>query len=135
MKEAIEMLKRHEGLRLKPYRCSENVLTIGYGHNLEQGITQEQADALFFFDVADAISDLDEFFPIFKKELDKKRYWVLVNMVFNLGISRFAKFKNMIQALKEKDYNKAADEMLDSLWAKQVGNRAIELSEIMREGE
>jgi lysozyme len=53
-------------------------------------------------------------------------------MAFNLGRSRLGKFKKMIEAVNEGDYEKAAEEMIDSKWYHQVGNRSIELVEIMR---
>ena len=58
---------------------------------------------------------------------------MLVNMHFNLGMPTLRKFRNMLDALERREYNRAADEMLDSNWADQVGNRAIELADIVRE--
>jgi lysozyme len=55
-------------------------------------------------------------------------------MDFNLGITRLLKFVKMLEALEQHDYDTAAEEMLGSLWASQVGNRAIELSEMMKKG-
>jgi lysozyme len=57
---------------------------------------------------------------------------VLVNMAFNIGRSRLSKFKKMLHAIEEGDYNKAADEMVDSKWYSQVGRRSKELVNIMR---
>ena len=57
---------------------------------------------------------------------------VLVNMAFNLGRNRLSKFKNMLKAVNEGDYQKAADEMVDSKWYRQVGRRSEELVEMMR---
>jgi len=57
---------------------------------------------------------------------------VCVNMAFNLGRNRLSKFKNMITAVNEGNYSKAADEMIDSKWYGQVGNRSKELVELMR---
>ena len=53
-------------------------------------------------------------------------------MAFQLGLPRLKKFVNFIQGLKDQDYNKAADEMIDSRWAKQTPNRAYGLSEMIR---
>ena len=55
-------------------------------------------------------------------------------MMFNLGKTRLSKFVKMRDAIEDHDYNRAAKEMLDSKWADQVGNRAVELAELMRGG-
>jgi len=67
-------------------------------------------------------------------ELSEVRIGVSIKMNFNLGITRLLKFVKMFEALEQHDYDTAAEEMLDSLWASQVGNRAIELSEMMKKG-
>ena len=67
--------------------------------------------------------------------LDKIRQKVIIDMAFNLGMNGLISFENMIQALVEKNYDEAADEMLDSLWAEQVGNRADRLAQMMRTGK
>ena len=59
---------------------------------------------------------------------------VLVDMCYNLGINRFLGFKKMLAAVKEGNYDTAADEMLNSKWATQVKGRAVELAQLMREG-
>lgn len=135
MLKIIEQIARHEGLRLKPYRCTAGKLTIGYGRNLEDnGISQEEAFYMLLHDIKEVEKDLDPFIPK-DVTINEARYSVLVNMTFNLGINRILRFKKMWQALNKGDFDKAAEEMLDSLWARQVGNRSIELSEIMRTGE
>jgi lysozyme len=68
-------------------------------------------------------------------DLDRIRQTVIANMVFNLGFNGLMQFKRMWKHLGTHDYPAAAKEMLDSKWARQVGNRAIELSKIMRTGE
>jgi lysozyme len=59
---------------------------------------------------------------------------VIINMAFNLGVYRLGKFHKMRQAVYSSDWNRAADEMLDSRWAQQVGERAQRLAQMMREG-
>lgn len=131
LNQTVEMLKKHEGLRLKPYRDTVGKLTIGYGRNLDDvGINDEEALHMLLNDARKALEEA-ETFDWFKK-LDLDRASVIVNMIFNMGLPRFRQFKKTIAALEESDYEKASEEMLDSLWAKQVGRRAIELSEIMR---
>jgi len=129
------MLMRHEGVRLSLYKCSEGFNTIGVGRNLDSnGISLDEAMLLMRNDVDKAARDLGTHFPIVH-ELDSNRYYVLVNMVFNLGLVGISRFKKMWAAISSRDYEQAALEMLDSKWANQVGNRAVELSEIMKTGE
>jgi len=129
-------LERHEGLRLKPYldTATPPRLTIGYGRNLDDaGITREEADYLLATDIERVERDLnmvDEYM-----DLDRIRQTVIANMTFNLGFHGLMQFKRMWAAIGRCDYEKAANEMLDSTWRRQVGARAIELAEIMRTGE
>ena len=128
-----KMLIRHEALRLKPYKDSVGKLTIGVGRNLDdRGITEAEAMLLLSNDIGDALADAKKF--SWFGQLDSARQDVIVNMVFNLGLTRFSGFKKMIAALEHGNYPEAADQMLDSKWARQVGLRASELSQMMREG-
>ena len=130
------MTKTFEGLRLKPYKCTAGKLTIGYGRNLEDvGISQAEADMMFERDFAIAESEVKRLckeFNIDCESLIEQRFYVLTDMMFNLGYNRLSKFKKFLYALKTGSYAAAADEMLDSVWAKQVGNRATQLSVLMR---
>lgn len=135
MIESLEdMLIRHEGLRLKPYRDSVGKLTIGVGRNLDDvGITEEEARYLLKNDIQKAVAEAKRF-PWYAK-LNNPRKQAIIDMIYNLGASRFLGFKKMLAALEAGDYEAAAREMLDSKWAQQVGRRATELAEIMRTGE
>jgi len=135
MSETLEQqLVRHEGLSLKPYHCPAGKLTIGVGRNLDNtGITYSEAMHLLRNDITRVYGELSKSLP-WVRTLDQYRRDVLANMVFNLGMSGLLKFKNMLSALEKGDYDFAARCMLDSTWAKQVGNRAVELSNIMRKG-
>lgn len=124
------LIKRHEGLRLKPYKDTEGILTIGYGHNLEEGIPKEVALMLFEHKMNQVYSECLMF--DWYRLLNHARQAVIENMLFNLGLTRFRGFKKMIKALEERDYDKAAIEMMDSKWSRQVGDRAVELAEMMR---
>lgn len=134
MDDVINMIIAHEGLKLKPYRCTAGKLTIGVGRNLEDvGITEEEALYLLKND----INRILKLLPVFIKcwdELSERRKMALVDMCFNLGMKGLLSFKKMLAALEEEDYNRAADEMLDSKWASQVKTRAEELAAMMREG-
>jgi lysozyme len=130
-----EQLLQHEGLRLKPYRCSAGKLTIGIGRNIEDvGITEEEALVLFGNDISRVIAEIDKNIPAFSS-LDEIRKRVLVDMGFNLGIRRLMKFRRMLAALEDGDYSQAAVEMMDSRWARQVGSRAERLKNMMKTGE
>jgi lysozyme len=130
---AKDMIMKHEGLKLKPYVCTAGKLTIGYGRNLEQnGITEDEASYLLDCDIFRAMEDLRK---IFKYEsLPQNVRAALINMMFNLGLPRFRSFKKMIAAINEKNYVQAAVEMLDSKWALQVGQRAIDLAYLVKKG-
>ena len=129
-------LVRHEGLRLKPYRCTAGKLTIGIGRNLEdRGISQKEAYAMLERDIADCEQGLIDEIPEVYNKLDEVRQSVLLNMCFNLGIKGLLEFKNTLAFIRAGDWERAANGMLASKWAKQVGKRAIELSELMRKGQ
>lgn len=131
----VAMIKRHEGLRLKPYKCTAGRTTIGYGRNLDDvGISQSEADMLLQSDLACAYSNVNKIFPKFNN-LSEARQGVLCDMIFNMGMDGLLKFKNFIAAINSGNYPVAVKEMLDSLWAKQVGDRANELANIMQRGE
>ncbi len=129
-----ERIIRHEGLRLKPYRCTSGKLTIGIGRNLEDnGISEAEAMLLLENDLKRVVHELTSNLP-FYGNLEHERRHVLIDMGFNLGISRLLQFKKMLKALEAGNYSEAAKEMLNSKWAKQVGDRATELADVMRSG-
>lgn len=129
----IDMLIRHEGIELKPYRCPAGKLTIGVGRNIEDvGITRGEAVDLLRNDIARVEKELMQFH--WYSNLNKVRRNAMIDMCFNLGISRFKKFEKMLAALEFHNYGLAAKEMLDSRWAEQVGDRAQELAEMIRTG-
>jgi lysozyme len=129
-------LVRHEGLRLKPYRCTAGKLTIGIGRNLDdRGISQKEAYAMLERDIHDCEQCLLDEIPNVYNGLDEIRQSVLLNMCFNLGIKGLLGFKNTLAFIGAGDWERAANGMLASKWAKQVGKRAIELSEMMRKGK
>ena len=133
----VNLLKKHEGLKLKPYKDSVGKLTIGYGRNLDDvGISEYEANMLLLNDIGKAAKDLNRIFgDSLLNSIGYVRYSVLVNMMFNLGYRRFISFEKMIAAVKAHNYETAADEMIDSKWAGQVGDRSTELAELMRNGE
>ena len=132
--EFLEQLKKHEGFRSKPYICTAGKLTIGYGRNLDDvGIDQSEADSLLRNDIYAAIRELDKY-P-WAASLDQVRFDAMVNFMFNVGASTFSKFEKMIAAMEAKNYERASMELLNSLYAKQVGQRAVDLSYMIEVGE
>ena len=127
----VAQLKLHEGKRNLPYEDTEGYLTIGYGHNLDVPLSDKAIEQILLDDIETAESELDRLLPWWK-ELDEPRQNVLVDMMFNLGAPRFMTFQKLLKALLERDYEKAADEMLDSKWYTQVGTRAEVLADMMR---
>lgn len=124
----VEILKRNEGLRLTPYRCTAGKLTIGYGHtgpSVEEGLkwTKEHAEQVLLNDARNAAADLDWHFKWWRR-LSDTRQEALADMCFNLGVQRLSGFRKMLVALRAGQWQEAAKECLDSRYAKQVGNRA-----------
>lgn len=132
---ANDLIKHHEGLRLKPYRCTADKLSVGYGRNLDdRGISQTEADFLLVNDIKSCLNDLKGNLS-FWSGLSDVRKAVLIDMCFNLGWPRLSLFKHMLAALEKRDYVMASGEMLDSKWAKDVGLRAKRLSMMMESNE
>lgn len=132
----IAQIKRHEGFRDHVYCDTVGVLTGGWGHAFLEGsrIPLEVAEALLRHDLGAIDRDYTNLnLPIDPK--DSVRRYVIKNMLFNIGLGRLLRFKKMLAAIRAGDYKKAADEMMDSKWARQVKGRAVELAEMMRTGE
>ncbi len=135
MSKLIETLRRHEGVKNTLYKCTSDKWTIGVGRNLEDvGLSEEEIDMLLLNDIVRTKELMDDYIP-WHRDLDQVRQEALINFVFNVGIGTTMKFKNAMAALEEHDYDTAATEMLDSNWAKQVGNRAIEITQMIKTGE
>ena len=146
-------LVKHEGKKNHVYKDTEGHPTIGVGFNLDrsgakakvealgldyakvkagtQDLTDSQVYQLLEGDMDTAIADSKSVFPKFT-DLSDVRQRVIVDMMFNLGKSKFSGFKKMIDAVKAGDFAKAADEMKDSAWYRQVGQRGKTLEKMMR---
>lgn len=121
-----------EGLRLNPYKCTGDKWTIGVGRNLEaKGISEAEAMFLLDNDIKDAKDAAQRLIQSFDLLSDDRKI-VLVSMIFQMGENGVSKFRNMIQAIDMQAYDVAANEMLDSIWAKQTPNRAKRLADKMK---
>lgn len=127
-------LTRDEGRKFKPYKDTVGKTTIGVGRNLDDvGLSGDEIDLMLSNDISRASMSLDQALPWWAS-LSDARQRVMVNMCFNLGISRLMGFKNTLGLIQAGKYAEAADEMLKSLWAQQVGDRAKRLADMMRTG-
>ena len=132
MKELLESIKHHEGFVEHVYDDSLGIPTIGYGFAIKDLILDE--------DIAEDI--LMRKLERLKRNANSRFKWledmpvvvqeVILNMCYQLGVTGVSKFRKAISALQEGDWDEAANEMLDSLWARQTPNRATELSDIVR---
>ena len=123
----------HEGFSRYIYLDSVGVRTVGFGRNLDdRGISREEAEMLLLNDLETSTEEAKKF--EFYENLTSNRRDVIVEMIFNLGLTRFKKFKKTIGYINQANHSAAADEMLDSKWADMVGQRAITLSNKFRAG-
>lgn len=131
----FKQLRLHEGVEKFPYKCTAGYLTIGVGRNIEErGLLDDEIDFLLDNDIEVVMNEVSVTFDWFFK-LSEVRQRVVADMIFNLGLPRFKQFKNMIAALEAGDWAEAANQMMDSKWAKQVGKRAERLRDMMETGE
>lgn len=142
--ELMAQLIDHEGIRYKPYVDTTGHWTVGIGHKLSPSEskssvrTPEQVVNLYAKDIKRFEDWL--FDPYFQHKdavsrLNGTRQRILVDMAYNLGQWGLLKFRKMWAALAEGDFDKAADEMMDSRWAVQTKRRAVRLSDAMRKGK
>jgi lysozyme len=133
--EEIELRKQlviDEGSKLFPYHDTVGKVTIGIGRNLTDcGIRPEEEDLMLKNDILKAQNDLHTYMDGYD-EFPMEVKSILINMCFNMGIHGLMKFQRTIEAIRNRKYMEAAQDMSQSLWAKQVGNRAKRLIARMR---
>ena len=141
----IAQLVTHEGCRLTvyddatglPLREGHTVLgnpTIGVGRNLaSRGLSSAEAMLMLTNDIEDWQRGLEHTFPEFKL-FDQARQFALIDMRHNLGGDGLRGFTRMVAAIHAGDWQTAAKEALDSRWADQVGDRAITIAKMLRDG-
>ena len=134
-KTVEEYIKRNEGLRLKPYKCSAGKLTLGYGRNIEDnGISEIEAEFLLSSDIRSVTEEIRRLIPDFDSlELPQKT--ALIDLGYNLGAYRLSRFKKMLAAINVRDFKTAAMEMLDSNYANQLPNRSSKNAELIQISE
>lgn len=126
-------IRHHEGMNQKVYLDSEGISTIGIGRNLSgKGLSMKEVFYLFNNDTAEAMQAAHTY-PWFA-ELSEARQAAVVSLIFQLGELGFSKFKLTIAALEAGQYEIAAQELLDSRFARQTPHRAMETAEIIRNG-
>lgn len=122
-------LKDFEGLVLKAYECSAGYTSIGIGRNLDtRGITEDEAMYLLNNDIESVFKDLDKHLAIWRSYPLEAQY-VFIDLCFNLGIHTLLSFRKTLAFCELGEWEKAAVELLNSKYAKQVGRRAIFNSE------
>ena len=137
MSKLIEMIRQHEGVVKHAYEDSRGYLTIGVGRLIDErlggGLSDAEVDYLLANDIArcQAEAETYEWFA----GLNEPRQAVVISLLFNLGKPRWDAFKKTHAALEEGDFQTAAEELLNSKWAIQVGKRADEMAAQMFSGE
>lgn len=129
-------LDRDEGRRKRIYldTASPPKWTGGVGRNLtDRGFSDDEIDLMLANDIKTVEFDLDCNLPWWRL-MSEPRQRVLANMCFNLGIVRLLKFKHALASMAQGRFGDAATEMLASVWATQVGDRAKRLAKIMKTG-
>lgn len=127
-------LIEHEGLRLRPYRCTAGFLTLGVGRNLDaNGITHDEAMFMLDNDIAQCIGQLRETFSWFDRQ-DPIRKRALIDLCFNMGRTHLLKFTNTLAAWARDDYQAAANGLEKSRWFTQVGRRGPRIVHMVRTG-
>lgn len=137
MSNLVAQLKRHEGVKKFCYLCPAGFETIGVGRNISEnnglGLSDDEIDYLLQNDIKRCKQELIAL--SWFVDLDEVRQDAIVNLCFNLGLTRLMGFKLAMAAMAEANYEKAAYEFYDSRWAKQVGSRADEVCHMIRTGQ
>jgi lysozyme len=132
MEDLLKKIKEHEGFKSRVYKCTEGYDTIGYGFAIKDlELDEDIAEEILLRKLEKLIKRLRDKFD-WLDDVPHAVQGVLVNMSYQMGVNGVSKFKKALHAMQMFQWKKAADELLDSRWAKQTPNRAKELSEIIR---
>lgn len=145
----VKRLEFHEGFRSVPYLCPSKKITIGIGHNTEarpftdaekkvigdwkKGITKNAAFMILRNDIEICLKDLKKLG--FWYYLDNERQYALLDMCYQLGWQGLSKFRQMLEAIRIKNYDRAAKECLASTYAKQTPKRAQRIARLIKTGK
>ena len=130
----LNFTENNEGYRKNAYKCTADKTTIGIGFNIEAGVSRFAARALLeaqLTEIADIANKRYKWFA----DLSPDRKIAVCDMMFQLGVGGFGKFRKTIAAIRKGDYAAAAKEALDSAWAKQTPKRALLVADILRTGK
>jgi len=132
LKEQIsKTIVENEGFSPVVYKCTEQHDTIGHGFKVsELYITEQISLQLLNMKITEKLIQIKQKLPWYEG-LPIQAKVVVFDMVYQLGLSGFSKFKKSIALLKEHKFKQASIEILDSLWAKQTPNRANRNSKIL----
>ncbi|MFO1465878.1 MAG: hypothetical protein U1F35_05470 [Steroidobacteraceae bacterium] len=130
---AFARLQAEEGFRSSAYRDTAGNLTIGYGFNIDAGISQYCALALMDAQLAEITRSLSGFW--WWAALDDVRASVLLDLGFNLGVNGLLHFPKMLAAVGAKNWKVAHDELLDSAAARSLPQRYQRLAQILLTGQ
>ena len=132
MDDLLKRIKHHEGFRSKVYKCTEGFDTIGYGFAVKDlELDEDIAEEILLRKVESLIVRVRKKFN-WLDSVPPAVQGVIVEMSYQMGVSGVSKFKKALHAMQMFQWKLAADELLDSRWAKQTPNRAKELSNIIR---
>lgn len=130
----MQELSADEGRKKRIYVDTKGKVTGGVGRNLsDRDFSDDEIDLMLSNDIKGVCADLDRVLPWWRNISDARQR-VLANMCFNMGIDRLLGFHNTLRMIASGMYQQASVEMLNSQWAKDVGDRAKRLSKMMREG-
>lgn len=131
MNKLLKRVAENEGFRPKPYPDPIHGWDVPtFGHGLTY-ITEEESLQIAQNRLQEAFKQISDVHP-WIKERPAEAQEVVTEMAFQMGVGGCLKFKNMWNAIMNRDYHRAADEMMASKWARQTTRRALELSLIMR---
>jgi lysozyme len=123
-------IKINEGFKGMPYQDTEGFDTIGYGTKLP--ITEREAGLILKHRLMQSEKQIDSKWLAYSR-MPKDVQEMCLEMVYQMGIGGFMKFKKMIQALEKGDYDKAYDEGVDSKWYSQTPYRALKVLSILKD--
>ena len=138
LEQASQLIKNHEGFSNTAYRCPAGYLTIGFGRLCDpqfkdSGLTRAEGEYLLANDLTKTDKELNKNFPWYE-HLDANRKAALIDLAYNIGITKLLDFKKTLAFLAEKKYPEAAAELLKSKYADDVKGRALTISNIIKTG-